>query len=114
MDMNFRLRSFITSALATTLLVFSAGSYADDTEIYFAQANVDNKENVPAANVLFLIDISGSMCEPRRPTRTTSSNSRNRPDSRTTIGALRSDIASMVNSLDENVRIGLAKFNGGY
>lgn len=108
--MNFRLRSFITSALATTLLVFSAGSYADDTEIYFAQANVDNKENVPAANVLFLIDTSGSMCDPRAG----SSSRRNCNNQYTPMVALRSAFASMVNSLDENVRIGLAKFNGGY
>lgn len=83
MDMNFRLRSFITSALATTLLAFSAGSYADDTEIYFAQANVDNQENKPAANVLFLIDTSGSMCDPRKADGTTISNSRDCSDSRT-------------------------------
>lgn len=108
--MNFRLLSFITSALATMLLTFSAISYGDDTEIYFAQANVDNQENEPAANVLFLIDTSGSMCDPRAGWSTT----RNCNNQYTPMVALRSAFEAMINSLDENVRIGLAKFNGGH
>lgn len=107
--MNIRLRSFIASALATTLIAFSAASYADDTEIYFARANVDNDENKPAANVLFLIDTSGSMCDPQ-----SGGGSRNCNNSTTPMVALRSAFSAMVNGLDEGVRIGLAKFNGGY
>lgn len=112
--MNTRVRSFITSTLAATLMAFSAVSYADDTEIYFAQANVDNQENKPAANVLFLIDTSGSMCDPRRANGTTISGSRDCTDSRTPMVALRSAFSSMIGGLDESVKIGLAKFNGGY
>lgn len=109
--MNTRLRSFIASALATTLMTFAAVSYADDTEIYFAQANVDNQENKPAANVLFLIDTSGSMCDPPG---YPANSRRNCSTSTTPMVALRNAFASMVGGLDESVRIGLAKFNGGY
>lgn len=35
--------------------------YADDTEIFFSRATADNSENVPAANVMILLDTSGSM-----------------------------------------------------
>jgi len=40
------------------------GLYADDTEIYYARADVDDEKNQQIANVLFLIDTSGSMCDP--------------------------------------------------
>lgn len=112
--MHTRCLSFITSVLTATLMSLSAATYADDTEIYFAQANVDNAENTPAANVLFLVDTSGSMCDPRRSDGTTISNQRSCTDSRTPMVALRSAFSSMIGGLDENVRIGLAKFNGGY
>src|SRR5690606_25332254 len=93
MNMNFRLRSFITSALATTLVTLSAVSYADDTEIYFARANVDNEENKPTANVLFLLDTSGSMASSNR------------------MRDLKAAFSTVVSGLDENVSVGVGRFN---
>src|SRR5690554_4699058 len=97
--MNTRLRSFITSTLAATLMAFSAVSYADDTEIYFAKANVDNQANKPAANVLFLIDTSISM---------------NSPSGNSKMSQLKEAFSTMIDALGEGVNIGLAKFNGGH
>lgn len=109
--MNTSLRSFIASALATTLLAFSAISYADDTEIYFAKANVGNEENKPAANVLFLLDTSGSMndAECLRPSLFGC-----REWGPTKMDDLKTAFSTVITGLDESVRIGLAKFNGGY
>lgn len=91
--MNTRLRSFITSTLAATLMAFSAVSYADDTEIYFAQANVDNQENKPAANVLFLLDTSGSMSGQK-------------------MRDLKAAFKSVVSGLNDNISVGIGRFNG--
>ena len=99
----------IPSALLTGYLLLSPSILmADDTEIYFAKADAQNDQNKPAANVLFLIDTSGSMCDPRP------SGSRDCSDSRTPMVALRSAFSTLIGELSEEVKIGLAKFNGGY
>ena len=78
------------------------GVYADDTEIFFAKANADNSENKPKANVLFLIDTSGSM-------------ERDAPNSnRTKMQELQSAFSTVIDNLGSDIDVGLAKFNGGY
>ncbi|WP_341707533.1 PilC/PilY family type IV pilus protein [Halopseudomonas sp.] len=42
-------------------LVIPMAVQADDTEIYFARANAENAQNTPKANVLIMLDTSGSM-----------------------------------------------------
>lgn len=66
--------------------------HADDTEIYFAQANAENDENKPAANVLFLLDTSGSM-------------------SGTKMTQLKTAFKTVVDGLAPEVSIALARFN---
>lgn len=78
------------------------GVYADDTEIFFAKANADNSENKPKANVLFLIDTSGSM-------------EGNAPNSnKTKMEELKSAFSTVIDNLGSDIDVGLAKFNGGY
>lgn len=116
--MKTRIKSFLLGA--TGAMLISTSALAHDTEIYFAQANVDNPDNVPTANVLFLIDTSGSMCDPS--VSGGSSWDRNRarckeagnPGVDRPMYALREAFEQMVGGLDEDVSIGLAKFNGGH
>lgn len=108
--MRTLIRDFGTSLMVASVLAIPAVSYADDTEIYFAKANAENSENKPSANVLFLIDTSGSMCDPRSGWNT----NRNCDNQYTPMVALRSAFSTMVNGLEEDVKIGLAKFNGGH
>ena len=108
--MRTLIKNLATSLMVASVLSIPAVSYADDTEIYFAKANAENSENKPSANVLFLIDTSGSMCDPRAGWNT----NRNCNNEYTPMVALRSAFAAMVNGLEEDVKIGLAKFNGGY
>ena len=79
------------------------GVYADDTEIFFAKANADNEENKPKANVLFLIDTSGSM-EGR-------SGGNGSP---TKMQELKDAFSTVIDNLGSDIDVGLAKFNGGY
>lgn len=51
----------LPAALFAAMVSLSSLSYADDTEIYFARANADNEENRSVANVLIMLDTSGSM-----------------------------------------------------
>jgi type IV pilus assembly protein PilY1 len=56
----------IKAALLWLLLLLAPTSlYADDTEIFFARANADDSQNQNIANVMILLDTSGSMryCE---------------------------------------------------
>lgn len=108
--MRTLIRNLATSLMVAAGLSIPALSYADDTEIYFAKANAENSENKPSANVLFLIDTSGSMCDPRAG----NSTSRNCSNQYTPMVALRNAFSTMVEGLEENVKIGLAKFNGGH
>jgi len=79
------------------------GVYADDTEIFFAKANADNEENKPKANVLFLIDTSGSM-EGRS----------GGSGSPTKMQELKDAFSTVIDNLGSDIDVGLAKFNGGY
>lgn len=81
--------------------------YADDTEIYFAQADASNEANEKTANVLFLIDTSGSMCD--RP-----GGGRDCSRSDTKMFQLKQAFSQVVDGLSDGVRIGVGKFNGGY
>ena len=56
-----RYASLMVAALWLPML----GAHADDTEIFFADADTENAQNAPAANVLVMLDSSGSMawCE---------------------------------------------------
>jgi len=70
------------AALTFAVCMSPLSVVADDTEIYFARATADNDENQLAANVLILVDTSGSMCDPP-------SGSRNCANASTPMAALR-------------------------
>lgn len=80
--------------------------YADDTEIYYAKAAAANKHNEAAANVLFLIDTSGSMCD-------LPGQQRDCSNPNTKMSQLKLAFNQVVDGLGEGVRIGIGKFNGG-
>lgn len=85
-------------SLLGAILLSPTGVHADDTEIYFAQVDAGNDQNEKTANVLFLLDTSGSM-ERGSPTK---------------MSQLKSAFTQVVDGLGDGVRIGLGKFNGGY
>lgn len=95
-----KLKSVIGVLLACAMA--PTGLYADDTEIFFAKANADNAENKPKANVLFLIDTSGSM-ESKAPN-----------SNKTKMQELKSAFAKVIDNLGSDIDVGLAKFNGGH
>ncbi|WP_101675817.1 PilC/PilY family type IV pilus protein [Alloalcanivorax mobilis] len=97
---------FFLFALLAAIVLSPTPLYADDTEIYFGRADVGNSENEAAANVLFLIDTSGSMCDPP-------SGSRDCSKSSTKMYQLKQAFTQVVDGLGEGVRIGVGKFNGG-
>src|SRR5690606_14810784 len=111
-DMRTLIRNLATSLMVAAGLSLPALSYADDTEIYFAKANAENSENKPVANVLIMMDTSGSMrfCEEEGATSgynaTWCSNHAERR-----INMLQNAIDGMLEELSPNVRVGLGRFN---
>ena len=103
---------FFTHVLPATLITFavtvSTPAFSDDTEIYFAEAKADDDKNTPAANVLFLIDTSGSMCQYDG-----GGSNQNCGKSTSRMNKLKQAFNIMVEGVDEKVSLGLAKFNGG-
>lgn len=99
----------LPAALLTGAIALSTPALAHDTEIYFSEAKADNDENQPAANVLFLIDTSGSMClYDKGGDRQDCSQSTSR------MNKLKEAFNIMIDSLDERVSVGVGKFNGGH
>jgi len=83
--------------------------YADDTEIYFAQADASNEENDQVANVLFLLDTSGSM---ESAVSAPGCGGRWQPACPSKMTQLKQAFTEVIDGLGEGVRIGLGKFNG--
>jgi len=87
---------------------------ADDTEIFFADASADNASNRPVANVLFLLDTSGSMrwCKDSEGGYYNSGNPYwcSNPDKRR-INMLVDAMNNVLDNVQDGVRIGLGRFN---
>lgn len=99
----------LPAAIFTTMLCLSSLSYADDTEIYFARANADNEENRSVANVLIMLDTSGSMkwCEDEENSGGTwCSDAKNRR-----INILQSALDQLLDSVSPSIRIGIGRYN---
>lgn len=103
----------LPAALFTTLLCLSSLSYADDTEIYFARANADNEENRAVANVLIMLDTSGSMrfCQNELSggsgyNASWCTNAANRR-----INILQNALDQLLDSVSPAVRIGIGRYN---
>ena len=103
-----KLNSILRAAFFLVALGLSPTSlYADDTEIYYARADVDNDQNEQIANVLFLIDTSGSMCDPPN------GGSRDCSKTSTKMFQLKQAFRQVIDGVDNGVRVGVGKFNGG-
>lgn len=98
-----------TRLLACCLgLVIPVFANADDTEIYFARANAANEQNTPKANVLIMLDTSGSM----RNCRTgTGSNWCSDIENRR-ITLLHEAMKQIIADAPNTVEIGLGRFRG--
>ncbi|MCG8438372.1 MAG: hypothetical protein MI751_09850 [Pseudomonadales bacterium] len=83
--------------------------YADDTEIYYSQARADNSQNTPSANVMVLLDTSGSMrwCK-------NSSNGWCSDADKRRINMLEDAMHVLIDSIPSDVKMGLGRFNAGY
>lgn len=90
---------FFTFLLGAILLA-PTGVHADDTEIYFSQADADSDVNKQSANVLFLVDTSGSMGQTVGGWGTP-----------TKMDELKSAFSQVIDGLKEGVNIGVGRFN---
>lgn len=85
--------------------------YADDTEIYYAWAEADNNENRPGANVMVLLDTSGSMrfCKDSESNVGWCSDADKRR-----INMLEDAMHILIDSVPTEIKMGLGRFNEGY
>ncbi|MEQ3723134.1 PilC/PilY family type IV pilus protein [Alcanivorax sp.] len=103
-----------TLLLMLLVCLFPTSLYADDTEIFFSRATADNNDNVPAANVMILLDTSGSMryCESdlgfsgNQPKWCNKENNRR-------IVMLIDAFNTMIDNVPNGVRIGVSRFRRG-
>ncbi|NLY58942.1 MAG: hypothetical protein GX071_10465 [Gammaproteobacteria bacterium] len=105
--MYTKLRGFCLGVMTVWMMSLAVVSYADDTEIYFARADVDNEENKPRANVMIMLDTSGSMRNCASGTGSTWCTS-SIPDRR--INMLEDAIKGIINNTPESINIGLGRF----
>lgn len=104
-----------TRLLACCLgLVIPVFANADDTEIYFAQATADNSENRVVANVMIMLDTSGSMrfCkdDPNASGYGYDAPWCSDADERR-INLLQDALDELLDSVSPSVRIGIGRFN---
>ncbi len=105
---------YIKKTLVSRLFVCCVGlliptlSQADDTEIYFARANAENEQNTPKANVLIMLDTSGSM----RNCRTGSGSNWCSDIENRRITLLHEAMKQIVEDAPSTVEIGLGRFRG--
>lgn len=98
-----------TRLLACCLgLVIPVFANADDTEIYFARANAANEQNTPKANVLIMLDTSGSM----RNCRTGSGSNWCSDIENRRITLLHEAMKQIIADAPNTVEIGLGRFRG--
>mgnify|MGYP005840278013 CR=1 FL=1 len=108
-----KLRLWQIFACIMLVVGFVPPLHADDTEIFFARAQADNDQNQAIANVLFMLDTSGSMrwCKDRENGNGGfdagwCSDAKNRR-----INILQQSLRDMLADVPEGVRIGLGRFN---
>src|SRR5690606_39286941 len=104
--MYTKLRGFCLGVMTVWMMSLAVVSYADDTEIYFAKADVDNVENEPRANVMIMLDTSGSMrlCEKGSGQTWCGTINERR------INLLEDAIKGILNNTPDSVNIGLGRF----
>ena len=107
--MYTKLRGFCLGVMTVWMMSLAVVSYADDTEIYFARADVDNEENKPRANVMIMLDTSGSMrlCDKGSGQNWCPTVNKRR------INLLHDALEGILNNTPESVNIGLGRFDAG-
>ena len=107
------MRDFIIKAslLWVVMLLAPTPLYADDTEIFFARANADDSQNQNIANVMILLDTSGSM----RYCKDSLGFDDGQPrwcdtESERRINMLVRAFNIMIDDIPEDVRVGLSRF----
>ncbi len=100
---------FRATLLWLVMLLAPTSLYADDTEIFFARANADDSQNQNIANVMILLDTSGSMrnCE-----QSDGANWCNDAENRR-IAMLVRAFNIMIDDIPEDVRVGISRFRRG-
>jgi type IV pilus assembly protein PilY1 len=96
-------------ALLLVLVLSPAWLFADDTEIFFAPAEVGNSENETIANVMVLLDTSGSMRSCAESSASWCSDVENRR-----INMLEDAMHLLIDSVPEKVNMGIGRFRHGY
>ena len=106
--MRTLIQNLATSLMVASVLSIPAVSYADDTEIYFAKANAENSENKPVANVMIMLDTSGSMrfCEEEKSSAIWCSSVAERR-----INLLEDAINGILENTPDSVNLGLGRFS---
>lgn len=114
--MNIFTRYTPVAFFAATAVFASGQLWAEDVEVYYSEVLSDDSVNKNIANVMIMLDNSGSMrnCEQGSgATWCTGSDWRERR-----INLLHDAMETILDEVDENVRIGLGRFNnssnGGY
>jgi type IV pilus assembly protein PilY1 len=105
--------SYSKKVYLLVLMVFMApvAIHADDTEIYYSQAAAGGSENKPSANVMVLLDTSGSMrfCKNSEANVAWCSDVEERR-----INMLEDAMHVLIDSVPGDVKMGLGRFNAGY
>ena len=97
--------------LVLMVLMAPVAIHADDTEIYYSQAAAGGSENKPSANVMVLLDTSGSMrfCKNSEANVAWCSDVEERR-----INMLEDAMHVLIDSVPGDVKMGLGRFNAGY
>ncbi|MZR61361.1 PilC/PilY family type IV pilus protein [Alcanivorax sp. DP30] len=106
--MNNPVRVYLLMLLA--IIMAPTKLYADDTEIYYSQAAADNNQNRPSANVMVLLDTSGSMrwCKDSVSNVGWCSDADNRR-----INMLEDAMHVLIDSVPDDVKMGIGRFRSG-
>lgn len=106
------LTHIIPAALWTLAATFSSTSlWAEDIEVYYSEVLSDDSINKNVANVMIMLDTSGSMRNCQASSGANWCTGSNWTERR--INLLQTAMEGILDGVDENVRIGLGRFNSG-
>jgi len=108
-----RLAGFAKAGMiALAVMLSPTHLYADDTEIFFSRAKADNEQNEPIANVMIMLDTSGSMRYCEKEGTVSGYNAQWCADyKKRRINVLQESLKEMLQDVPDGIRIGLGRFN---
>lgn len=102
----------VPAAVMSAMIMTSSLAYAHDTEIYFSRATADNDENQPVANVLVMLDTSGSMRYCQAEGGGSGYNATWCTDAaKRRINILQNAMDQLLDSVSPSIRMGIGRFN---